>query len=246
MIFYFHFTLLISMNHTLKPQYVNNVPFLDGELTIVTSDHAEASMRHSSRLANSFRKAGLNVLVINCGMSDRRFRSHYYDAYGEDTYTRPMVVLKTSRMGNVIGDREGFDQIIREGKIGVVILVGWEFASSTTRRRNRLFYYLQELMEAFKLPVIVYSQTAGTPIAGMMGPLGKLGAAAFEIVQIDTSSVLEEAVKKPPVLVWESQDEMQKAEEGVQQLLMNINQLAPPGGGISGFGVGEEGRVVSG
>jgi hypothetical protein len=70
------------MNHTLKPQYVNNVPFLDGELTIVTSDHAEASMRHSSRLANSFRKAGLNVLVINCGMSDRRFRSHYYDAYG--------------------------------------------------------------------------------------------------------------------------------------------------------------------
>jgi hypothetical protein len=231
------------MKYSAKPQYVNNVPFLDGELTVVTSDHAEASMRHSSRLADSFRKIGLSSLVINCGLSDRRFRSHYYNTHGEDTFKKPMMLLHTSRVGNVIGDREGIDQMIREGKISVIILVGWEFASATTRRRNRLFYYLQELMQEHNLPVIVYSQTTGTPIAGMMGPLGKLGAAAFEIVRIDTSSVLEEAVKKPPVLVWESHEELRKAEEGVQQLLMNINALAPPGEGISGFGVGEKQRV---
>ncbi|HET9136533.1 MAG TPA: hypothetical protein VFO76_07845, partial [Candidatus Kapabacteria bacterium] len=63
--------------------------------------------------------------------------------------------------------------------------------------------------------------------------------------RIDTSSVLEEAVKKPPVLVWESHEELRKAEEGVQQLLMNINQLAPPGQGISGFGVGKKKELTT-
>jgi hypothetical protein len=224
----------------LNTQYINNVPFLPGELTIVTSDHAEATLQHSSRVANSFRTAGLNTLVINCGMSDRRFRNHYYDTYGEDTFTKPMVILKTSRCGNVVGDREGFDQILREAKIGVVILVGWEFASSTTRRRNRLFFYLQELMQEQDITVIVYSQTTGNPVAGMMGPLGKLGVSALEIVKIDSSKILEGTVKKPPVLVWESSEELHKAEEGVRQLLRNINTLAPPGQGIQGFGVGRE------
>ncbi|HYM21030.1 MAG TPA: hypothetical protein VEW28_08505 [Candidatus Kapabacteria bacterium] len=44
----------------MKTQYMNNVPFLPGELTIVTSDHAELAMQHSARLADSFRRARLN------------------------------------------------------------------------------------------------------------------------------------------------------------------------------------------
>ena len=211
----------------IQTQYINNVPFLPGEVTIVTSDHAQATLQHSSRVANSFRKAGLNTLVINCGMSDRRFRTHYYDTYGEDTYTKPMVILKSLVCGNVAGDRELIDQILREGKITTLILVGWEFASSNTRRRNRLFHYLMELMQSLDITVIVYSHTTGNPIAGKMGPLGKLGVAALEIVKIDSSTILEEAVKKPPVLVWESHEEMARAEQGVQQLLRNINDLDP-------------------
>jgi hypothetical protein len=221
----------------MKTQYINNVPFLAGELTLVKSDHAEATMRHSALISNSFRKAGLNVLTINCGMSDRRFRSHYYDTYGEDTYTRPMVVLKTSELGDLVGERESIDQICREGKIGVVILAGWEFASSTRKRRDRLYFYLVELLKR-GIIVIVYTQTAGNPIAGRMLVLGKLSARAFEIVEIDTSKFLEGAVKKPPVIAWESHDEMVRAEQGVQQLLKNINSLQPHGQGISGFGVG--------
>ena len=220
-------------------QYINNVPFLPGELTLVKSDHAEATLMHSARLSNSFRKAGLNVLTINCGMSDRRFRSHYYDTYGEDTFTRPMIVLKSSECGDLIGERESIDQIVQEGKIGAIILAGWEFASSTRKRRDRLFFYLCELMKQ-GITIIVYTQTTGNPVAGKMQVLGKISARAMQVVEIDTSKMLEDVVKKPPVLVWESTAEMLRAEEGVQQLLKNINTLAPPGQGISGFGVGEK------
>ncbi|MDP4236205.1 MAG: hypothetical protein Q8919_07160 [Bacteroidota bacterium] len=204
---------------------MNNIPFLPGELTIVTSDHAEATMQHSARLADSFCKAGLNVLVINCGMSDRRFRSHYHDTYGEDTYAKPVVILKTSLLGNVAGDREAIDQLVREAKIGVLILAGWEFASANIRRRNRLFFYLRELMAERDIAVIVYSQTMNNPVAGKMGALGKLAAAAMEVVKIDSSKVLESAVKKLPVIAWDSPDEMHTIEQGVQRLVRDINEL---------------------
>ncbi|HYM21033.1 MAG TPA: hypothetical protein VEW28_08520 [Candidatus Kapabacteria bacterium] len=210
----------------MKTQYMNNVPFLPGELTIVTSDHAEATMQHSARLADSFRKARLNVLVINCGMNERRFRQHYHDTYGSGIDTTPTVILKTSLLGNVAGDREGIDQIVREAKIGVVILAGWEFASGTRRRRNKLFFYLRELMAERDIAVIVYSQTMNNPVAGKMGALGKLAAAAMEVVKIDSSKVLEAVVKKPPVIAWESADEMHTIEQGVQRLVRNINELA--------------------
>jgi hypothetical protein len=219
----------------MKTQYINNVPFLPGELTIVTSDHAEATMQHSSRLADSFRSAGLNVLAVNCGMSERRFREHYYKTYGEPFSERTRgkqtrgertrVILRTSLVGNVAGDREAIDQIVREAKIGVVILAGWEFASSTVRRRNRLFFYLRELMHERGISVIVYSQSLNNPVAGKMGALGKLAAAAMEVVKIDSSKALENAIKKPPVIAWESEHEQHTIERGVQQLVRNINEL---------------------
>ena len=57
--------------------YVNHVPLRDGEVTIVTSVSAEASMVHSCRLGADMQKAGVPTLILNCAISDKRFREYF-------------------------------------------------------------------------------------------------------------------------------------------------------------------------
>ena len=60
----------------MKNSYLNNVPVTHGEVTVVISDNAESLMKHSCKLANSASDAGIGTMLINCGMSERRFRKH--------------------------------------------------------------------------------------------------------------------------------------------------------------------------
>jgi hypothetical protein len=186
-----------------KASYINSIPFRHGEITVVTSDHAEATMQHSARLANSVKETGLNVLAINCGMSDRRFREHFYQAHGREAFKEPRCIIKSSVCGNLIGEREAIDQIVDEAKIAVVIISGWEFASSTSRRRQRLLFYLRELMERENVAIIIYSHIANDPVAGMIdhGGLGKLSLLAYAIAEIDSSKILDDEIRKPAPLV---------------------------------------------
>src|SRR5689334_22015071 len=100
-------TFQIFFTHTtMKPKknYIINVPLVHGEITVVTADHAEDTMRHSARLANAIKDAGLNVLAINCGMSDKRYRGHFYEAVGRESFRDPKCIIKSSVCGNLIGE----------------------------------------------------------------------------------------------------------------------------------------------
>jgi hypothetical protein len=218
-----------------KPSYINHVPFLQGEITVITSDHAEATMKHSARLAHSIKNVGLNVLAINCGMSDRRFREHYYEAHGKESFKEPRCIIKSSVCGNLIGEREAIDQIVAEAGIAIVVITGWEFASSNYRRRERLMCYLRDLMEREDVSVIIYSHIANEPVAGMIdhGGLGKLSLLAYAIAEIDSTQILEEKITKPPVLVATAA-ELREMEMSAQLFINEMKELQEDGGVVSG------------
>src|SRR2546421_11656697 len=80
----------------MKTAYVLNIPLTHGEVSVVMSDHAEKTLQHSAKLASSIHKSGLGVLLINCGVSDKRFR---------ETAPKPDVKVIATRDQ----DGEGFD-----------------------------------------------------------------------------------------------------------------------------------------
>ena len=217
----------MKTNNTKKSKtpYINSIPIKHGEITIVTSDHAEATMHHSSRLASAAQQVGVGVLLINCGMSNRRFREHFYSEHTE-VYDEPRLIVKSSVVGNLVGERDNIDQICREAKIGVVIIAGWEFASDNYRRRHRLISYLRGLMEEQDVAVVIYAHTANEPVAGTLdhGGLGKLTLLAYAVTRIEASEMLETAVKKPAPRVATT-NELNEFERGAQAFVKEINDL---------------------
>jgi len=210
--------------------YINNVPIASGEITIVTSDHAEATMRHSAQLAFDAKKNGLNVLLVNCGMSDKRFRTHVHDTFGKEIYHGTRMIIHTSSCGDLIGERDAIDNIVDQARIGAIILCGWEFASCTRRRKERLICYLRELMANDGVSVTIYCHTANAPVAGKLdkGGIGKLGLLAWQVCEINSSELLEPILKRPdPVIA--TPGEMREAEQSVQMLLNKVNELAGDG-----------------
>jgi hypothetical protein len=210
--------------------YINNIPVLNGELTVVTSDHATATMRHASQLAFDAKGLGLNVLIINCGMSDKRFRGHIHEKFGEQVYHANRMVIHTSVCGDLVGERDALDNIIYQANISTIILCGWEFASSTPRRKERLMFYLRELMANNNVSVTVYCHTAIAPVAGKIdrGGIGKLSLMAFQICEVDSSKQLEPILQRPKAIVATGQD-IDEATESVRLLLNKVNALAGDG-----------------
>src|SRR6185295_15294029 len=93
-----------------RRSYINNVPVREGEISIVTSRSAVETMKHSSRLGADMQKAGMPVLLLNCGMSDARFKEYFFEHHKYPT--SPHIVLKSSVRGDLVGDRESINQII--------------------------------------------------------------------------------------------------------------------------------------
>jgi hypothetical protein len=172
----------------------------------------------------------MNVLVINCGMSDKRFRGHFLDQFGTELYKGNGVIIHTSSCGDLIGERDAIDNIISQARIGAIILCGWEFSSSTRRRKERLMFYLRELMTKDDLSVTIYCHTAIAPVAGMVdrGGVGKLCLLAHAVCEIDSAMKLEPILKRPNTLVADN-SELRAAEDSVQQLLNKVNELQGDG-----------------
>jgi hypothetical protein len=216
----------MKKNKHTKRAYVNQVPVRHGEVTVVTSTNAVATMKHSSRLAVATQKAGVPVLLVNCGMSDKRFREYFYETHSPQIKKQELV-LHSSVRGNLIGEREAIDQIVEETGTGVLIIAGWEWTSDSYRRKQRLLSYLRALAEERDVAIVIYSHIANAPIAGEIdhGGLGKLSLLAMFVVEIEASKVLEDAAPKPPPLVSQSLEEEEAAERSAQVLINNINGL---------------------
>ena len=227
--------------------YVNHIPLRNGEVTIVTSDSAEASMVHSCRFAAETQKAGVGTLVINCALSDKRFREYFLKHNGWSN-SEPKMLFKSSVRGNLIGDAEDISQLIIEGRIGTVVIVGWEWTSSSWRRKQRLLHYLREIMDMYSVVVVVYSHCYNSPKPGHVdkGGLGKLALLAMFVVGIEASEQLEKDCPKPPPLVYKDLAERQAAERSAQLLINKINGIGGSDGRVSGTGVrvSEEAGVV--
>lgn len=239
----------------MNTAYVNNVPICHGEITVIVSDHAEKTIHHSCKLAETIQKAGVSTLLINCGVSAQRFREaapkpdvtiiqgedgpsiridgmpHEYYKFPDDenpevVRARPHMVVHNSTRGDLIGDAKDFDRLILECGIRTVIISGWEWASDSWRKKERLFYFLRRIMEEHDIAVIIYSQASTHPVAGMhdRGGIGKLAMLAYTITDLKTITTLEEVSPKPPPIVA-TPSQMREAERSAQLLANKINDL---------------------
>ena len=212
--------------------YVNHIPLRHGEVTIVTSESAEASMVHSCRFAADTQKAGVATLILNCALSDKRVRE-YFLKHHKWSNNDPQLLFKSSVRGNLIGDAEDISQIIYEGRIGTVVILGWEWASSSWRRKQRLLHFLREMMDTYSVAVVVYAHCYNSPKPGHVdkGGLGKLALLAMFVVGIEASEQLEKDCPKPPPLVYRDLAELQAAERSARQLINKINGIQWSDGG---------------
>ena len=65
---------IFNLPTIMKLSYINHVPIAPGELSVILAESAEDIMRHSCALALKAQSIGMGTLIINCGMSDRRFK----------------------------------------------------------------------------------------------------------------------------------------------------------------------------
>lgn len=225
--------------------YVNHVPLRNGEVTIVTSESAEASMVHSCRLGADMQKAGVPTLILNCAISDKRFRE-YFAKNHKWSNNNPKLMFKSSSRGNLAADAEDISQIIVEGRIGTIVILGWEWTSSSWRRKQRLLHYMREIMDIYGVAIVVYSHCYNSPKPGHVdkGGLGKLALLAMFVVGIEASEELEESCPKPPPLVYKDLAERQAAERSAQLLMSKINGLEGSDGRVSGTEVRVSEREV--
>ncbi|MEP7235458.1 MAG: hypothetical protein ABI778_09200 [Ignavibacteriota bacterium] len=222
------------MKSTMACAFINNVPVAQGQLTVVLSNNADKVMSHSCRIAKSAHKAGLSVLLINCGMSDHSFREH---AGSIEVFTRlprvpapldmvPQLVIHTSVRGDLICERDAIDEIVTNLRMNVVIIAGWEWTSATWRRKEMLLYYFREMLADENVAIIVYSQATTNPAKGAFdrGGLGKLSMLAGAIIRDDTAVELERVAPQAPPLVTTAAD-WAAAERSAQLLAKEINGL---------------------
>jgi hypothetical protein len=204
------------------------------------SNHADEIRRHSCSLAAAVQKAGVGTMLINCGISDQRFREDApkpdvkiaQDEEGEPEVhfltksEKSHLLIHTSIRGDLVDDMYDFNRLIHECGIGVIILAGWEWASNSWRKKERLLYRLRELMADTDVAIIVYSMNPVMPVAGMLtrGSVGRLSTIAFAVTNIITSEKLEAEAPKPPPIVASKYD-MDRAAESAQLLTNKINGL---------------------
>ena len=209
----------------MKPTYINHVPVATGEVTVVLSDSAENIMRHSCATAKTVQSIGMGTLIINCGMSHQRFKE-YSDAVVTEnraytTDAQADIFMRSSVRGNLVGEDYLIYEVLRTANIGTLIIAGWEWTSSSWRRKERLLFLLRELMEDYNLTIIIYSQATTNPVAGKSdrGGIGKLALLAIGIVRLEVSEDLENV--RPKVLPLCAKESEWDAAGRSAQLLIN-------------------------
>jgi hypothetical protein len=204
-----------------------------GELSVVLSKSAENMLVHSTKLASDIRTLGIGTLIVNCGVSERRFAEHLepYMSTSDRFYVRKdekevkLASLSTCR-GDLINEGDTITQIVGQCGIGVVIIMGWEWSSSTWRRRERLYYYLREQMQEQNVAVIVYSQATTEPEVGIYdrGGIGKLGMMCVAIIKDETTEEIEKVHPRPKPIVMNAKD-WAEATRSAQLLINKTNGL---------------------
>jgi hypothetical protein len=227
----------------MKATKIKNIPISCREISVVTSENTDTAMRHSCKFAESAQKEGLNVLIINCGVSPTRFRDHaprsttffHYDN-DEDEYTltpnssrkpgQAELVTLDSVRGNLIGQEKAIKHIVGQCRMQVIVIAGWEWSSSSWRRRERLLYLLRELAAEQAVAFVIYAQTATNPVVGEndRGGIGKLASLAFAITDIRGAELAGALVPPAPPLLMSVAD-WREAERSAQLLINKINGI---------------------
>lgn len=227
----------------MKSTKIKNIPIAHREVSVVVSENTETAMRHSCTLAREMHKLELHTLLVNCGVSPQRFRDYApksttfyrYDAEEEGAVFTPnkklpnaksqMLTLDSVR-GNLIGQSASIREIIEQCRIQVVIISGWEWTSSSWRRRERLLYFLREIMAELGVAVIVYAQTTTNPTPGEndKGGIGKLASIAFAITDLRGAALSSEIAPSIPPMVLSNQDWFE-AERSARLLINKINGI---------------------
>jgi hypothetical protein len=208
---------------------INNIKIAQGEVSVVMSDLSADIVRHSCQTAKVLRDRGVNTLVLNCAVSNKRFRAV------ADTIVHPKsyhgntnLHIRSVVQGNLVGDRDNIDLITHQRNVMVVIICGWEWTSDCWRRKNKLIFFLRELMEQHDVAVIVYSQAMTNPVAGRYdrGGLGRLAQLAIVIIRLDPSGDPADVLPMPPMMVIDPED-WESAEKCAQLI---ASQLSSYGG----------------
>jgi hypothetical protein len=203
--------------------FINNIPIETGEITVLMHEHAETITHHACQTAQVIRQHDLGVLVINCATSKRRFE-RTADCYitKESRNKRPHLYTVTMERGNLANEKGYIEDMIDGAGVNVIIISGWEWTSSSWRRKERLLYLLREWTERKNVAIVIYSQSRTEPTAGIYdrGGIGKLAMIAFAIQRIDAVEQTRN-IPKPPPLVFNEEDKA-AAERGAQLLVDNL------------------------
>ncbi len=214
-----------------KPRHILNVPLELGEVSVVLAANADQMLRHSAKFATDCSELGAGVMLINCGLSERRFNEHtqnikkYKDIDYMPKKKKERLLAYNSTLGDLIGDSGTIHAMCLQANISVVIIMGWEWTSCTYARKERLLYFIRELLQR-DTAVVVYSQAQTNPTAGKQdrAGLGKLAMLAYGIVNVEGS---EEAAKMAPSPkpVVATDEEMEKMDEKIKLVMNKINGL---------------------
>lgn len=189
--------------------HYNNVPIEQGEVSVVLSEMSGDIVRHSCELAKTARDRGIDVLLVNCSTSKKRFQNV------ADTVIRPRSYqgrthcrIRTIVQGNMYGDRDNISEITRRCNISIVIICGWEWTSDCWRRKRQLTFFLRGLMDREDVAVVIYSQAATKPVVGKYdrGGLGSMAELAVAIIRIELNSELLKDMPPPPPLIVEPEE----------------------------------------
>jgi hypothetical protein len=218
---------------TMKFTYFNGAATAAGEISVVMSKDAEQMLRHSAAVAADIQRKGIASVVINCGITERRFNEHFAplatagsrNIRPENRKNVPLLRLSTRR-GDLIDRVEYIREAIQARKATIVMILGWEWTSSTYRRSQDLLYALRDIAEANNAAVIVYTQriTKAEPGTYDRAGIGKLGMLAVAVSTVDDIEKREEMKAAVDETELSDEDE-RKAREGVTLLINKINNL---------------------
>jgi hypothetical protein len=230
----------------MKTTKIKNIPVASRELSVVVSQNVDIAMRHSCSFAGDIHKREQNVLLINCGVSPQRFQEYapkqttFYSFDGEEgeaVFTpnkripnpKSQMVTLNSVRGNLAGQSASIREIVEQCRIGFIVICGWEWSSSSWRRKEKLLYFLREIMAELGVAVVVYAQTTTNPTVGEVdkGGIGKLAVIAFAITDLRGAELSSEIAPSIPPLVV-SNDEWFEAERSARLLASKINGIELP------------------
>lgn len=202
--------------------YINNIPLHTGEITVLMHQNAETITHHACQSAQVIRQHNLGVLLLNCAATNLRFNAVANKYITDDSRKRkPHLYTRTMERGNLADEKKYVEDMIDAAGINVLIISGWEWTSSSYRRKQRLLYLLREWAERKNVAIIIYSQARTEPTLGEYdrGGLGWLASIAYAIVKIDAVKQTEDIPAPPPLIITE---EDQAAAERSAQLIADM------------------------